>query len=130
VWDVPSYCQYISGFAANYLGFDQCLPPTPTQIAETTLSNMGAAAANNPAVAQKIQEYADKSPTDPFYCQADPEACAAYKVATNSPGCSSIFGTGQLGQFACGNGTNPLGVPNYWLFIAVGGVILLLLIRR
>lgn len=122
-WDVPGWCQYVPAlFAPN-----TCQPPTPAQIAETTMSNMGAAAASNPAVAQQIATIANAPPTDPLYCQADPAGCAAYQQAIASPGCSSIFGTDNpIGQWVCSS--NPLGFSNWWWL--VGGFVLLLAVRR
>ena len=127
-WDVPGWCQYVSAFAINTFGIDACKPPTPGQIAETTKSNMGAAAANNPAVAQQIDTIANASPTDPYYCQADPEGCAAYGAAITNPSwCTSIFGAGSTGQAVCG--ASFPGISNVWM-IATGVLLAFLVLRR
>lgn len=97
-WDVPGWCSY-----TPFSSFMQtCQPPTPAQISETNMSNMGAAAANNPAVAQQIQAISNAPPTDPLYCQADPQGCTEYGQAINNPTISAIFGTGTVGQAVAG----------------------------
>ena len=129
-WDVPSWCNDpVLAIPAHlsYAAGGACAPPTPQQIAETTLSNMGAAAAANPTVAAQVQTIANVPPTDPFYCQADPQACAAYSVSQNNPGCSSIFGVGTSGQFLCS--ASPLGVSNVWL-VAGAALVVLMFLRR
>jgi hypothetical protein len=128
-WDVPSWCNDLVLSIPAHLSAaagGACAPPTPDQIAETTMSNMGGAAASNPAVAQQVQAIANLPPTDPYYCQADPEGCAAYASYQSNPTCSTIFGVGTSGQFLCGT---PLGFSNVWL-IAGAAVILLFLVRR
>jgi hypothetical protein len=120
-WDVPGWCP-IYPSVLNLL--DACKPPTPAQIQETTLSNMGAAAAANPAVAAKVQAIASAPPTDPFYCSADPQGCADYKQFVTSPTCSALLGTsGICSLFDVSNTSN-------LLLFAGAALVVLLLVRR
>ena len=133
-WDVPSWCNDpVLAIPAHisYAAGGDCFPVTQQQQAETTLSNMGGAAASNPQVAAQIQGYANIPITDPFYCQVDPEGCAAYKASQANPTCTSVFGVGPSGQFLCDTTGNPAGVSNFWLVAAAAGaVVLLFLVRR
>ena len=122
-WDVPGWCSYVPALFAP----QSCQPPTPAQIAETTMSNMGGAAASNPAIVQQIQAIANLPPTDPYYCQADPQGCAEYGAAINNPQwCNDIFGTGGFGQGVCSAGIP--GIPNIvWI---MGGLLLVLMVVK
>jgi hypothetical protein len=131
-WDVPGWCQWFDYYPSIWGVYfkNTCAPPTPEHIQETTLSNMGAAAASNPAVAAKVDAIASASPTDPFYCQADPQGCADYGAFVTSPTCSALLGTGSLPQSICNfNLASPAGsIP--LLLIAGAGLVLLMLVRR
>jgi hypothetical protein len=133
-WDVPVWCTYYPSVGLQFLS--TCQPPTPAQVAETTLSNMGAAAAANPSVAQQIQTISQGSPTDPFYCQADPQGCADYRNWLANPALATALGPSAAGTVASvseflnpANPSSPLNLNNVLLF---GGAALLILflVRR
>ena len=133
-WDVPGWCGWYPSVLTTYL--DACQPPTPAQIAETTLSNMGAAAATNPTVAAQIQTIASASPTSPQYCQADPQGCADYANWLANPTLATLIGPGAAGAFSTvsdifnpSNPSSPLNIGNL-LLIGGGVLVLLVLLRR
>ena len=113
----PSWCNYIPG--ADYI--PACQTCT---IQESAASDIGPAMtpANTQALMTEAQTTLQQS------CADDPAGCAAYQTASSSPDCAATFGTGAVGQFICGNGSNSIfGLSPGIALIGVGVLALILL---
>lgn len=117
---IPSWCSWMpfASFA------DACKPPTPEQIRQADMSNIGPAASAD-SVAALQQQWAQ---TEEQQCQLYPDECAAYQFAITHPTTSAAFGTGAFGQAIGSVASGLASSPLVW--IAIAGIAIVLMKRR